>query len=152
MIYLYEGRLDEAEAAVRKRLDLSPDGFGSHAQLADLLLARGEYQAALTAAQSEPNDPLRFVALALAYHALGRHRDSDAAMTQMKQRYSNLYPMRIADVYAFRGQVDQAFEWLNKALALQDWDLASIKIDWYFKGLHGDRRYAALLQKINLPE
>jgi TolB-like protein/DNA-binding winged helix-turn-helix (wHTH) protein/tetratricopeptide (TPR) repeat protein len=152
MIYLYEGRLDEAEAAVRKRLDLSPDGFGSHAQLADLLLARGDYQAALTAAQSEPNDPLRFVSLALAYHALGRHRDSDAAMTQMKQRYSNLYPTQIADVYAFRGQIDQAFESLNKALAVGDWDLASIKVDWYFKGLRGDRRYAALLQKMNLPE
>jgi TolB-like protein/DNA-binding winged helix-turn-helix (wHTH) protein len=152
MIYLYQGRLDEAEAAVRKRLDLSPDGFGSHAQLADLLLARGDYQAALTAAQSEPNEPLRFVALALAYHALGRHRDSDAAMTQMRQRYSNLYPAQIADVYAFRGQIDQAFESLNKALAVGDWDLASIKVDWYFKGLRGDRRYAALLQKINLPE
>jgi tetratricopeptide (TPR) repeat protein len=152
MIYLYEGRLDQAEAAVRKRLDLSPDGFGSHAQLADLLLARGDYQAALTAAQSEPNEPLRFVALALAYHALGRHRDSDAAMTQMKQRYSNVYPMQIADVYAFRGQIDQAFELLNKALAVNDWDLGSIKVDWYFKGLRGDRRYAALLQKINLPQ
>jgi TolB-like protein/DNA-binding winged helix-turn-helix (wHTH) protein len=152
MIYLYQGRLDEAEAAVRKRLDLSPDGFGGHAQLADLLLARGEYQAALTAAQSEPNEPLRFVALALAYHALGRHKDSDAAMTQMKQKYSNIYPMQIADVYAFRGQIDQAFEWLNKALAVQDWDLSSIKVDRYFKGLRGDRRYAALLHKINLPE
>jgi TolB-like protein/tetratricopeptide (TPR) repeat protein/DNA-binding winged helix-turn-helix (wHTH) protein len=152
MIYLYEGRLDEAEAAVRKRLDLSPEGFGSYAQLADLLLARGEYQAALTAAQSEPNDPLRFVVLAVVYHALGRHRESDAAMTQMKQRYSNLYPTQIAEVYAFRGQIDQAFEALNKALAIEDWDLTSIKVDWYFKALRDDRRYAALLQKMNLPE
>jgi len=58
----------------------------------------------------------------------------------------------IARVYAFRGEKDRAFEWLNRAYEARDEDLYFIKGDPLFKNLEGDPRYKAYLRKMNLPE
>jgi serine/threonine-protein kinase len=55
-------------------------------------------------------------------------------------------------VYAFRGEKDRAFEWLDRAFDLRDEDLYVIKGDPLLKNLEGDPRYKAFLRKMNLPE
>ena len=57
----------------------------------------------------------------------------------------------MAEVYAFRGENDRAFEWLERAFAARDAGLTEIKADPLLKGLRSDRRYIALLQKMRLP-
>jgi len=58
---------------------------------------------------------------------------------------------QIADVYAFRNQSDEAFEWLDRAYAQRDSGLPTTKVDPLLKSLHNDPRYAAFLKKLNLP-
>jgi len=149
--YLYLGRLPEAEAAVRRRLDLTPEGIGAHTQLADVLLAGGRAQAALAAVEQEPDEEMRLVGLALAYHALGRHADADAALNSLRGKYETRYPVEIAEVLTFRGERDRALELLGEAFSVGDPALSEVKTDNYFAPLHGDARYAALLKKLNLP-
>jgi hypothetical protein len=60
--------------------------------------------------------------------------------------------MGIAEAYAFNGQKDQAFSWLDKAYAQKDIFLWSIKGDPFFKNLEGDPRYETFLRKMNLPD
>jgi len=60
--------------------------------------------------------------------------------------------MGIAEAYAFNGQKDQAFSWLDKAYAQKDIFLWSIKGDPFFKSLEGDPRYKTFLRKMNLPD
>jgi tetratricopeptide (TPR) repeat protein len=149
--YLYLGRLPEAEAAVRRRLDLTPEGNGAHTQLGDVLLAGGRAQAALAAVEQEPDEEMRLVGLALAYHALGRHADADAALKSLRGQYETRYPVEIAEVLTFRGETDRAFEALGEAFSVGDPALNELKTDNYFTPLHADARYAALLKRLNLP-
>ena len=150
VLYLYLGRLAEAEAAARRRLDLSPEGHGGHVQLAEVLLARGDLQGALAAVEQEPDPQSGLLGRALVYHALGRSADADAALRDYRRQYEATAPTQVAGILAYRGDVDQAFALLDKAVASGDVSVLSINTDLYFKPLSGDRRYRALRQKFNL--
>ena len=58
----------------------------------------------------------------------------------------------IAEAHAFRGEVDQAFAWLDRAYSQKDPSLYMIKGDPNFKNIETDPRYKAFLRKMNLPE
>ena len=59
----------------------------------------------------------------MAYFALGRKAESDEALAQMLKRQAN-HPYFIAQVYAFRGETDEALKWLDRAYAQRDASLA----------------------------
>jgi adenylate cyclase len=62
------------------------------------------------------------------------------------------YPFTSATIYAYRGESDEAFKWLDRAYAQKDALLHQIKGYPLLKSLEGDPRYKALLRKMNLPE
>jgi hypothetical protein len=57
----------------------------------------------------------------------------------------------IAGAFAFRGETDRAFEWLERAYAAHDGGLGEMKVDPLLKSLHPDPRYEAMLKKLRLP-
>ncbi len=152
MIYLYQGKLPEAEAAVRRRIDLAPEGIGAHTQLVDVLLARSQPQAALDAAQQEPDEEMRLVGLALVYHALGRQDSADSSLADLRRKWGGRYPTEMAEIYAYRGETARAFASLEAAFVMGDPAVNSIRVDSYFKPLESDRRYQALLLRLNLAQ
>jgi TPR repeat protein len=77
----------------------------------------------------------------MAYHALGRKADSDAALTALIAKYEKDAPYNIAYVYAFRGEADKAFEWLDKAVEYGDRGLAEIVTENLFDKIHADPRW-----------
>jgi hypothetical protein len=85
------------------------------------------------------------------YHALGREKESDAALAELVSKYHAEGAFQIAEVYAFRGESDKAFEWLERAYAQRDSGLAELKGDPLVKSLEHDPRYAAFLNKMRLP-
>ena len=58
---------------------------------------------------------------------------------------------QIAQVYAWRGENDKAFEWLQIALDNHDTGMVSLLIDPLLHGLQHDARFNSLLVKIGLP-
>ena len=98
------------------------------------------------------DDPIiRAYLYAIAYHALGREKESDAALSKLIIKYHAGGAFQIAEVYAFRNQSDEAFEWLNQAYAQRDPGLIITKVDPLLKNSHGDPRYAEFLKKLKLP-
>ena len=89
--------------------------------------------------------------LALAYHALGRHQESEIALEELTSKGSKDCAYQIAEVYAYRGQPDQAFYWLNRAYRQHDGALCLIKTDLLLKSLRSDPRYVRMLRTLNLP-
>ena len=83
----------------------------------------------------------------LAFHALGRRSESDAALAALKGKYAGEAAYQIAEVHAFRGEVDLAFEWLERAYDQRDGGVAEIKGDRLMRGLVGDPRYKAFLEE-----
>src|SRR2546428_269161 len=79
----------------------------------------------------------------MAYHALGRKKESDAALKELVAKYHEGGAYQIAQVYAFRNQSDEAFDWLDRAYAQRDSGLVGTKVDPFLNSLHNDPRYAA---------
>src|SRR5271167_1039229 len=99
---------------------------------------------------SEPEPDYRLFGSALAYHSLGRKQESDAALAQLIAKYPGM-AFQTAEAYAFRGQPDRAFEWVERAYAQRDGGLAHMKVDPLLKNIEHDPRYAAFLSKMHLP-
>jgi hypothetical protein len=116
------------------------------------LLLQGKTDAALQEMQQETEEVWRFIGLPLAFHALGRRRESDAALAALKGKYAGEAAYQIAEVHAFRGEVDLAFEWLERAYKQRDGGVSEIKDSRLMRGLVGDPRYKAFLRKLKLPE
>jgi TolB-like protein len=151
-VQLRRGRPAEAEAAIRRSLEISPTFNFARYNLGIVLLARGQTEPALAEFLKEPADAGRLVGSAMAYFGLGHIPESDSALAQLLVSYAPYVPSGIAAVYAFRGESDEAFKWLERAHAQRDSLLSRIKFTTEFDKLHDDPRYKAFLQKMNLPE
>jgi TolB-like protein len=152
LVQLRRGRLAEAEAAFRRTLEFDPTYIFAHYNLGQVLLARGQPEAALTEMQKETHDGARLAGSAMAYFALKRKVESDAALAQVLKIAAYIPPHGIAGIYAFRGESDEAFKWLDRAYEQKDSLLYRIKFATELDNLHGDPRYKAFLKKMNLPE
>jgi tetratricopeptide (TPR) repeat protein len=141
-----------AEAAIRKALELDPGGASWQNGIGRALLLQGKTDAALQAMEQETEELWRLSGLPLAFHALGRRNESDAALAALKEKYGDVAAFQIAEVHAFRGEADLAFEWLERAYAQRDGGLVDIKGDRFLRGLASDPRYKAFLRKLKLPE
>jgi adenylate cyclase len=142
------GRLDAAIASFRTVLSLSPSNGGAHCQLGIALLLKGDAKGALAEIEQETSEIYKMIGLPMAYHALGRKADSDAALAALIAKYEKDGPSNIASVYAYRGEADQAFEWLDRAVEYGDGGLGEIVTDNLFDKIHTDPRWLAFLRKI----
>jgi hypothetical protein len=94
---------------------------------------KGDASGALVEIEQETIESIRMVGLPMSYHALGRKGDSDAALAALIAKYEKDAASNIASVFAFRGDKDKAFEWLDKAVTYEDAGLYSIALDNDFR-------------------
>jgi len=144
----FSGRYDEAIASFRTGLSLDPSQGVVRYELAIALLLKGDAASALAEAEQEPNEAYRMIGLPMVYHALGRKADSDRALAALITKYGKDAACNIGWVYAFRGEPDQAFAWLDKAVAYHDSGLAEIVAENLFDKIHRDPRWLPFLRKI----
>ena len=150
-IKYFTGQLDEAPAHFKKAVELNPDVVAAHMVLSQIYVIQGRPQRALPEIERVGYDPIRTFLYAIAYHALGRRKETDAALSELIAKYHAGQAFLIADVYALRNQSDKAFEWLDRAYVQRDGALIVTKVDPLLKSLHSDPRFAAFLKKLNLP-
>jgi TolB-like protein/Flp pilus assembly protein TadD len=146
-----EGKLDETEAAARKAAELQPTAAGNHRFQVFVAIQRGDGEAALREAQLEPNEGYRRFELALADYTRGQRRAADEALAELIAKDRDFLAYQVAQVYAWRGENDKAFEWLQVSLDTHDTGTVSLLIDPLLRGLQHDPRYKSLLTKIGLP-
>lgn len=146
----FMAQLAEAATHAKKALELSSDVWPGRILLSEIYVMQGRPQDALPEIKLVQYDPLRAFLYAIAYYALGREKESDAALSELTAKYhANAY--QIAEVYAFRNQSNEAFEWLDRAYAQRNGFLIGTKVDPLLNNLHHDPRYAAFLKKLNFP-
>jgi TolB-like protein/DNA-binding winged helix-turn-helix (wHTH) protein len=145
------GQFDEAAAHSKKALDLSPDAWPGPFLLSEIYVMQGRPQDALPEIELIRYDVQRAFLYPIAYYALGRKKESDAALSKLITKYHASNAYEIAQAYAFRNQSDEAFEWLGRAYAQHESSLIETKVDPFLKRLHNDPRFAAFLKKLNLP-
>jgi hypothetical protein len=88
---------------------------------------------------------------AVALHSMGRRAESQAVLDRMLRGHADDGPFQIATVYAWRGEKEQAFAWLDRAMAARDGGIMDLRLDPLVQGLASDPRFAALLTRLHLP-
>jgi len=145
------GKLDEADAAGRKVAELQPSASSSHRWQVLVAVLRGDGETALREAQLEPDEGFRPFELALAQYVRGDRKAADAALADLVANSRNGLAYQIAEVYAVRGEIDKAFEWLQISFDNHDGGTLSLAVDPLLRDLRTDPRYKNLLTKLGLP-
>ena len=82
---------------------------------------------------------------------LAGKKESEAALEELIAKHSTHAAFQVAEVYVFRNQPDEVFDWLDRAYAQGDSGLIATKVDSLLKSLHSDPRFAAFLKRLKLP-
>jgi TolB-like protein len=151
-IQMGRGHLPDAEAAIRRLLDIRPSYGYAHYLLGFVMLCRGDPNEALLEMQRETTEVGQQEGLVMAYYALGRRRDSDAVLARMLKGQADEYAYPLAVSYAFRGQPDEAMHWLERAYDQRDVFLSFAKAELSQTSLAANQRFGTFLRKMNLPE
>jgi TolB-like protein/DNA-binding winged helix-turn-helix (wHTH) protein len=151
------GRFGEAEAELRRALELNPN-FGGGVELAIVrqLILQRRFDDADAAIERLPEGELRDHGIALLAHARGRRDEADAALRHLVAQSTKDPDIRLAEVYAFRGMKEEAFRTLRglkiaidrdeAPLASQIWSWQlELRVSPFLKPLHADPRWTALL-------
>src|SRR6185369_13224078 len=148
-INFYARRWDQAIASFRTALTLSPEFTTAHFFLGvALLVGKNDAAAALREFEAEPVDEFKLTGVAIAQRVLQHAAESDAALAALVARHAQDAAYYVAAVYAYRGETDRAFEWLDKAVANQNQNLFTVASEPLLDRLHDDPRWLAFLRKL----
>ena len=150
MNYLMAERFDDAAAAFQLALDFNPSGGLHHAFLAITRLLQGRPEEGLILAQSESHDVFRNVACAMIHHALGHPAESETSLQALIDSFGWTAAYQVAEVYAYRNEVEKAYEWLERAYAQRDPGVVYTATDKLLRPLHGDPRWRPFLDRMRL--
>ncbi|MGH8276711.1 MAG: tetratricopeptide repeat protein, partial [Steroidobacteraceae bacterium] len=152
-LYLIENRdYPAAGEALRRALEIRPESMFGLNDLATLQLLDGHAAEALATSRKIQAEFVRLQAIAMAEHTLGHVKESQQALDELIAKHAQEAADQIAEVFAWRGEKDQAFEWLERAYRQRDAGLSYVKVDPLLANLRGDPRYEAFLRKMNFPE
>ena len=150
--YYKLGEIEKAEEAFNSFLIYYPNSEIIHYMMAQVRIAQGRYDDALTEIEQETHEFFSLYGLNFVSHALGNTKRSDELFEEFKNKYSESDPANLADLYAFRGNKEASFKWLNRALEIKDPVLLEALAYPSFKIMYDDPRWREFINKLNLPD
>lgn len=150
-LYTFLGQYAAARTTFQDAVALGPERADSSLHLGKLELLDGHPEKALTIFRRSPVEWMRQFGTAIAEHSLGDEAASRRALDQLIASYGEEAAYQVAETYAWRGERDRAFEWLERAYRVRDPGLSELKVDPFLGSLRSDPRYAPLLVKLRLP-
>jgi adenylate cyclase len=88
----------------------------------------------------------------MAHHLLRQRKESDAALKKLIATHQNDCAYQIAEAYAYRGENNEAFHWLDRAVRQCDAGAPELKRSPLMISLRKDPRYAGLLKQLHLAD
>ncbi len=150
------GRDDEVIQEVRKLLRTSPQNPMLHQMLSISLFRKAMYEESLAEMKSsysligdhEVVDAMTQGQAVSGYQGAMKHA-ADLLAARAHKTYVN--SIDVAVLYSIAGEIDQAFEWLEKCLEERNPQLPYLGAYVEFDPLRSNPRFQALLRKMNLP-
>jgi TolB-like protein/DNA-binding winged helix-turn-helix (wHTH) protein/Tfp pilus assembly protein PilF len=157
-IYLQAAdRFPEAKAELQRAKELNPEfGWELDLAIARILIVQKSLDEARAVIERLPEGEPLDNGLALLYAAEGRKAEADEVLEHLAAESTAAVDIRLAEVYAFRGMTEEAFNTLQglleaierdePAFASQVWSWqVELRVSPFLKPLHGDPRWKALL-------
>jgi adenylate cyclase len=145
-------RFAEAKAEYPRFVELNPSAPWAHAGLGLAYLLQNKFEEAATEAQADAADWARLLVVSCARWSQKRVQDSDAALDKLIKNYGETAAYQVAEVCAWRGENDKAFEWLERARRQRDPGLVGSQHDPLLKNLHADPRWNTFLHTMGLAD
>jgi len=146
------GQFAEARAEFPRVVELNPAAPWAHAGLGLSFLIEGKFEEAAVAAQDDAGEWAQLLIVACARWGEKRIPESDAALAQLTETFADVAAYQIAEVHAYRGDKDRAFEWLERARRQRDGGLAGMRRDPLLADLHSDPRWNTFLRTMGLAD
>jgi TolB-like protein/Flp pilus assembly protein TadD len=144
----YDDVIDEA----LRILELQPENAGGYYFLGAAYALQGRHEEAIAALQRsielDPEGPSRLVALAWVYARDGQREKALELLEDVPEQGSNL--KEIAIVYGALGDLDRAFDYLDRAYAEDPGTLTYMRADPSADPLKDDPRFDELMRKLGL--
>ena len=147
--YMKTGNLDEALAVRRRYVALGSGGI-YYLGLISLLKDQAEEALAVYERDEHKDYPRAIGGRAMALYSLGRHAESDAALADLLEKSVDREPALMAHVYAWKGDKDAAFEWLDKANESEGQEFKRFVFHPIYRNLHDDPRWDALRERAGM--
>jgi len=145
-------RFAEARAEYARVIELNSSAPWAHAGLGLAYLLENKFEEAATEAQADAGEWARLLIVSCARWAQKRVQESDAALNELIKNESELAAFQIAQAYAYRGDKDKAFEWLERARRQRDPGLGDLLKDPLLENIHDDPRWNAFLRTMGLAD
>ncbi len=152
-IYRLMGRYEEGIKEYHKAVEMNMQGGLLNWQISLLYCRQGNYQAAIDLLQPY-TFPLYKTGLGYAYAMSGQRAEAEEIIKELKEGRQGrpIHSYFIAYIYIGLGEIDTAFEWLERAYLEHAPDLIQINAWPEFDPLRSDPRFADLLRRMNFPE
>lgn len=152
---------DQAVAQLTKTLAMNPGHPETHRILGLVYAQQGRYREAVAELQKSTElggsgnrwDNRGWIGYM--YAVSGRRGEAQKLLAQLQEeaRHNSVSPYNIARIYTGLGEKEQAFVWLERAIAERDSNLTmpGLKVDPQLDSLHTDARFQDLLRQTGLP-
>ncbi len=149
-VYRDDDDIAREREALERALTISPGHVPARRALAWNLVRSNRPAEALALIGAErPNESMDV--RAVAQFLLGQTEESRATLGRLIALNPNGGANEIATVFAWLGDRDRAFEWLERSLAQQESNVRHANVNPALRSLHGDARWGPFLRKANLP-
>ena len=145
-------RWPEAEKRLRRILEANSATSGADYVLSWVMLLQGRPDEAAEIAERVSFEPMKLMALAVSRWAQVRKQDSNEALARLVEGFADGGAYNIAQVHAYRGESDLAFEWLERAFRQRDGGISFIRVDPFLQSLHADPRWPVFIRKVGLAD
>jgi TolB-like protein/Tfp pilus assembly protein PilF len=145
-------RFADARAEFPRVVELNTAAPWAHAGLGLCYLLENKFEEAATEAQADAAEWARLLIVSCARWAQKRVQDSDAALNDLIKNDAETAAYQVAEAYAYRGDTDNAFEWLERAHRQRDPGLCGLRKDPLLVNLHADPRWDAFLHTMGLAD
>ena len=151
LLLFARGQNAEARQAWQHALEINPGARWPNYLVGYLDLKMGKTEDAFAHFRSA-DEAFRLTGTAMVEHTLGHAQKSEEALDVLRRKFRAGSAFQVAAVYAWRGEKDQAFEWLNRAYDQHDSGMPRLRYDPTLASLHDDPRFAALVKKMGFSE
>jgi TolB-like protein/Flp pilus assembly protein TadD len=112
----------------------------------------GDYETARQSCDVPAPEYSNFVCLAVADDKLGRRADADAVIAELQKTSGEGASYQFAEIYAQRGDLRRALDWLDTAYRVGDTGLHYMKVDPLVDPLRSEPRFRAMLAMVKFPD
>ncbi|MDQ3258430.1 MAG: tetratricopeptide repeat protein, partial [Acidobacteriota bacterium] len=154
---LLSRRYDEAIAQYKRVLSLDPNFAYARFNLGWGYCVKGMYREAIVELRKSlelSNDPAAIGYLGLSLAKSGRRDEAKKLLNQLNRESAERYvpSFAVALIYIGFNEKEEAFVWLDKAVAERSSYASSYAVDPVLDDLRSDPRFKEMLKRLNLPE